>query len=282
MPNVCAGGTFRIDFTHISHPQNAAHAHPISTHTAMAAQHIGRSESCVWEMLDPDLVRSVAKFLPFNPLTPKLVWRLSSANKSTRDALKEWLKTHQMHTSQAKQLCAKMGKTPSEVASYTGLSFPKELDSADFDVFGMLADYGALCNVIALTSFVFNDKKEQAMLSLSKALASKGLSQLEMLCFNSVCDAGLLSLLSVINKGCLPKLKVLHFFDTNILVNISFDTEISDVGAVALVDTIANCKLKSLKNVSISNHTIGDRVMKKLEDTCKAHNIKFGLSESSH
>ena len=82
----------------------------------------------------------------------------------------------------------------------------------------------------------------------------------------------------MINKGCLPKLKELHSFDTNIWDNISFDANIGDVGAVALADSISSCKLKSLKNVVIINHTIGDRVRKKLEDTCKAHNIKLDLN----
>ena len=179
-------GTFCTDFTRISHPENAAHAHPISTHThtqpwlldALGGVRLacGRCSMLISSDRSPNSRHSNHlhrnSFGASLPPTNRHVMRWKRCLRPTRQ---------ETHTSQAKQLCANMGRTPPEVASDRILSFPKGLDSTDFDVFGMLADYGALCNVTALTSFVFNDKKEQAMLSLSKALASKGISQLEML-----------------------------------------------------------------------------------------------------
>lgn len=133
-----------------------------------------RKEAFVWEIINGDLIRKIAYFLPAS-LTPSDVWHLASVCRSSRDELAEWLNECRSDVERARQLYKKAGGSPKSFLASAGMLMwdRKELDSDD------ICALGRICNKNALKLRI-----------LSLAL-------------NRIGDAGCAALAEIGNTGCM-------------------------------------------------------------------------------
>ena len=229
------------------------------------------SEASVWEQLNADAIRAVAKFLPLNLLTPKGVWHLMAVNRDTRDALKAWLEPFKRDVERTVKFCERVQRKPEELVEVVDLedlhgdhlSYP---DMCTFERIApeLLGSGVSTVQALNLRDVCLRDADMEELAFIARYGIIKAVQVLS-LCgpSSSITDKGMKTLSSMVGSGALPDLVMLNLGDWH------GENCIGNEGMKAFA-SLGGRALPKLRCLSISCNDIADEGMAALSTAIRA------------
>lgn len=165
-----------------------------------------------WDLLDAELVRAIATFLPQVPITPQGVWHLAASNKFNHTHLVDWLRCFKRQVEETRSFCDKTMLSKDSLSRRDLHVLNKRLDlGQEYELCAFIADgaFGRLHTVEFQNSVVYGEP-------FSKLFANHGfasdLQHLSLLKTTMHTE----SFASFADAVCsLRQLRALHFYDND-------------------------------------------------------------------